>query len=237
MRRYKTNTEEVLYKKLYQRVLAILVILFVIFAGLKFFAPKIGSLFGLFSINRKEPEHVDSIAPTAPEFSKFPEATNTLSTTIDGVSEPGATVTLFVNGPKAGTTTADSEGAFTFINVKLHKGKNLIFVKAADSNNNESPKSETITVISDDDKPEITISSPKDGETVKNLNKRVTVTGKTNEEATVTINDKVAISRPDLTFEILLGVDEGSVEVKVTATDKAGNKAEKIIHVTYQKES
>ncbi|KKU49252.1 MAG: hypothetical protein UX69_C0004G0027, partial [candidate division WWE3 bacterium GW2011_GWA2_46_9] len=42
---------------------------------------------------------------------------------------------------------------------------------------------------------------------------------------------------PDLTFEILLGVDEGSVEVKVTATDKAGNKAEKIIHVTYQKES
>ncbi|KKU30589.1 MAG: hypothetical protein UX44_C0019G0001, partial [candidate division WWE3 bacterium GW2011_GWA1_46_21] len=106
-----------------------------------------------------------------------------------------------------------------------------------DSNNNESPKSETITVISDDDKPEITISSPKDGEAVKNLNRRVTVTGKLNEEATVIINGKVAISRPDLSFEILLGVDEGGVEIKVAATDKAGNKAEKIIHVIYQKES
>jgi len=56
---------------------------------------------------------------------------------------------------------------------------------------------------------------------VSNLDKRVEVTGKVDEKSTIKVNGKFAIIKPDLTFDFLLGVSEGKVEIKVEATDEA----------------
>ena len=54
----------------------------------------------------------------------------------------------------------------------------------------------------------------------------------------VKINDKIAIVKPDLTFEFLLGVqNEGNVKITVLAIDEAGNENKKEITVNYEKES
>ncbi|EKD95075.1 MAG: hypothetical protein ACD_25C00077G0001 [uncultured bacterium] len=58
-----------------------------------------------------------------------------------------------------------------------------------------------------------------------------------NEKATLKINDRMVIQKPDLSFEYVLGVKPGDVEIKIEATDEAGNRNEEIIHVKYQETS
>ncbi len=223
-------------RKLNATLAAITLLVGLIYISLRFFAPQLGFLFGLISTNRNEEGPKDTIVPPPPIFSNIPSATSKTGINISGIAEPGSTVTLFVNGPKAGESIADSEGGFAFMAVNLRKGKNLIYAKSKDSSGNESGKSATAAVTVDEEKPTITIDAPKDGEMIRNLNERIEVKGRINEEAVVKINGRLAVSRPSFEFELLIGVDEGRIEIKIEAVDKAGNKAEKLMTVTYEKQ-
>ncbi|MFZ5424856.1 MAG: hypothetical protein ACOZAO_03550 [Patescibacteria group bacterium] len=230
-------TEKDLLMRLGLTITAIFVTLGILYVSFTFFGPKIGSLFGLFSVHRNETGPQDNLAPTPPAFSSPPVATKKDTITLEGLAEAGTNVKLFVNGPEVTSTVSDSEGVFTFTNVKLIEGNNTIFARAYDQSNNESPKSVTLSIKYDIKEPEIEIISPEDGETIKNLNKRIQVKGTLNEKSTVKVNNRLAIVKPDLTFEILLGVEEGDVEIKVVAADEAGNEAEKTINIKYQRRS
>uniref|UniRef100_A0A7C4TRY7 Bacterial Ig-like domain-containing protein n=1 Tax=candidate division WWE3 bacterium TaxID=2053526 RepID=A0A7C4TRY7_UNCKA len=229
--------EEELLRKLKRNLFLFITIITVLVISITFFGPKVGSLFFIFSKHRNEKEKGDIAPPTAPIFSQVPEATNKKELTLNGVSEPGATVTLFLNGPEKERTTADNNGTFTFANINLNEGQNIIFAKAKDLAENESDKSRTYYVNFDDKKPEIKLLEPKENETVRNLNKRIYVKGQLNEQAEVKINGLNALVNSDNTFEIVLGVAEGDVEIKIQATDNAGNKTEETVKVRYQKSS
>lgn len=226
-------TEADLYRKLFTTILSIFIVIGFVFVAFSFFGPSVGSFFGILSTNRNSSGSVDRIAPNSPIFSNIPRATKEKSITINGLAESGTNIKLFVNGPEVASTVADSEGLFTFTDVTLFEGPNTIFAKAIDDTGNESPKSETIRLVVDNDKPEIEILEPKDEAVVRNLNGRVQIKGELNEKATVFINDRKAIVKPDLTFELLLGVSEGEVEIKVVATDEAGNEETEEFKITY----
>ncbi|HSX39222.1 MAG TPA: Ig-like domain-containing protein [Candidatus Saccharimonadales bacterium] len=230
-------SEEDLMKRFLTLVVLIVAILVGLAASVLFFGPKIGSVFGFLSVNRVEKKQVDTIAPVPPLFTNPPEATSKDSVDLTGSAEPNSKVQLFVNGPEQQSTTADLAGSFTFKGVKLISGSNTIFAKATDTSGNVSDPSNTISLVLDKDKPEITIDSLNDGDTVKNLDKRIMVTGSVNEKATITINKNLAVLKPDLTFSILLGVSEGEVQITIDAVDLAGNKSEKVLNVTYVKQS
>ena len=51
----------------------------------------------------------------------------------------------------------------------------------------------------------------------------------------VKINGRTAVMKGDNGFELLLGVGEGEVEIKVEATDLAGNTRVESIYITYEK--
>ena len=227
--------ETELYRRLFTSVSAILITLFLLFVVFKFFGPKLGSLFGLISIHRNDPAERDRIAPVPPIFSLIPKATNKKRLTLNGISEPGSSVVLFMNGSKKASIVTSSDGIFTFPDLGLTEGKNTIFARATDKNGNEGDDSEKAFVVLDTKKPEIKIESPINGETMRNLNKRIEVKGKLNEKANVVINGRIAIVQSDLTFEILLGVEEGNVSIKVTATDEAGNSEDETVSAVYQK--
>ncbi len=234
--RASVKQEEELSKKLFFLVfLIIFLVSFFTIAVIKY-APKIGGLFGLVSVHRNEDPN-SAVAVPAPLFVNAPEATNDKTITLEGLAEPTTKIKLYVNGPEVTSVITDIEGKFTFPDVELIDGKNTIFAKAVGNGNMESPKSQTLEIRVDKDSPEIEIISPKPGDTVRNLNKRITVTGKVNEKAEVRVNERLAILKPDYSFEILLGVDEGSVEIKIEATDLAGNSSEETIKVTYQQKS
>jgi hypothetical protein len=227
--------EDEVKKRLYTTVLATFGILGAIFIALRFFAADIGFVFGLISKISRPASPADTAAPPPPYFYNAPTVTNKKDLTLKGFSEPGSQVSLFVNGPQVGSITADATGTFTFDTVSLIEGRNTVFAKAADAYQNQSDKSQTLEITYDTNKPKITILEPKDGSTVRNLNQRITVKGSLDKKCEVKVNNKLAVTGANNTFELLLGVTEGKVDIKVEATDEAGNTATETIHTTYVK--
>ena len=226
--------EQILGRKLRRTIFAILFLVVALFLSIKY-APKVASLFGILSIHKDQEDQLPKIIPP-PFFVDVPEATSSEKIDIEGVAEPTTTVKLYVNGPEKASTVADQEGKFLFTKVELIKGINTLFAKAVGENSKESTNSEIIKVTVDDDRPKITITEPKNGETIKNLNKRVLVEGSSDEALSeVKINGRTAVMKGDNKFELLLGVEEGGVEIKVEATDLAGNTRVESIFIKYEK--
>ncbi len=67
------------------------------------------------------------------------------------------------------------------------------------------------------------------------MDKRIEIEGKIDEKATITINEKTAIQKSDLSFDYFMSVSEGDVEIKIEVTDIAGNKSTEEIKVKYVK--
>jgi len=232
----KGQTEEELRKQIKRRLIIILLIIGGGFLSLTFFAPSIGSIFSFLSKYRNVDDDT-TITPNPPILTNVPNATKDRKIELTGYSRAGMTIKLYVNGPEKHKTTTGTDGLFTFDEVKLLKGRNTIFAKAVDAENIGSEKSQTYTIYVDSKSPDIDILSPNNGETIKNLDRRVEIKGRVNEKAVVKINDRIAIVRPDLTFEFLLGVDEGYTEINVKATDEAGNESEETITIKYERKS
>ncbi len=214
----------------------IMAIIVGIVVGITKFAPTIGSLFGFFSIHRNEKTEFISATLTPPIFVDPPEAAKEKKVTLKGIAEPASTVKLYVNGPEKASTVADLVGEFTFVDVELNEGTNTIFARS-EFNNETSEKSETIKISVDKDSPKITIKSPENGATIKNLDRRILIEGEVSEDVDMTINDRVVVVKPDHTFSFLLGVDEGNVEIKIKAVDKADNETEETLNVKYERRS
>lgn len=200
------------------------------------FAPKIGAFFGFFSVHRNEKAQTLNTTLQPPIFVDVPEATSSITINIKGISEPTSTVKLYVNGPEKDSVITDLAGEFLFTNIELISGTNTIFAKA-EMGNGKSEKSETLKIEVDKEKPELKVTFPQNGETIKNLNKNILVTGSVNEDAIVTVNGRLAILKADKTFEFLLGVEEGTFKIEVAAKDRAENEAKIVLDVRYEKRS
>lgn len=231
----KELNEEQLTRKLFSTLGKILILVIIIILSFTVFAPAFGSIFKIFSKKNTGNELV--IKPNTPVISQLPTATKEGKVKISGYAQAGTTIKIFVNGPEKGSTVTGNDGIFTIENIELIKGRNTIFAKAIDQKGTESDTTQTYILIYDTEAPKIEVESPKNDSVVKNLDKRITIKGKVNEKATITINNQIAIVKSDLTFEQVLGVNEGKVEIKIKATDEAGNEKEEIIKITYQKSS
>ena len=234
---FKKYDHKELSKKLRLSVLGIFAFIMIAILAVNFFGPQIGAMFGFISVNRNEQGPQAKITLSTPSFAEVPDATNQDELTIGGYAQESTTVKLYVNGPPKGEVIVGGDGKFMFENVALIEGRNTIFAKAFDGEENESEKSETRVIVVDKDKPKIKVEKPKDGDTIRNLNERVLVTGTVSEKAKIRINDRLAVLKPNLSFEFLLGVDEGDVEIKVEAVDEAGNSEVVKIGIKYEKES
>ncbi|HXK52529.1 hypothetical protein H6802_03995 [Candidatus Nomurabacteria bacterium] len=229
--------EEILIKRLKRTILAVIGIPVLVIAIMAFFGPTVASIFGFVSIDRWTKAPGDTIAPTVPGFRSPPGSVKDTKITLNGFGEPGSVIKLFINGPEKQSTVVGNDGTFTFQDVELINGKNTLFLKAQDQAGNESEASERVEITVDTIEPKIEITAPEKDKTVKNLNERVLIQGKISEKATIRINDRLAVQKPDLTFEFILGVKQGEVEVTVEAVDEAGNKKEEKLKFTYLKQS
>ncbi len=231
----KRMSEKELRDRLRKRMLGIWIIIIIGILSLFIFAPQVGSLFGYFSKYRNDPGYVPTPKPIPPVFLDAPKATNKDSITLTGRALQGSSVKIFVNGPEKGNTTVGNDGIFTFSEIHLNVGTNSIFAKSYDDKGNESESSEFLIINYDKEAPKITIEKPKDGDTVKNLDKRIEIEGKIDEKATITINEKTAIQKSDLSFNYFMSASEGDVEIKIEVTDIAGNKSTEEFKVKYVK--
>lgn len=233
----KRTTEHQLRARFNFVILGISTMVFLGFISVTFFAPQIGSFFGLFSKYRTDPGYKPTAKPSMPVFENVPEAVNGNEVDLSGKAQPGDTIILFVNGPEKAKTTVDAEGNFNFVDVHLINGKNTLFAKVVTKNGLESSKTEYYYISVDKNSPKIEIEEPNNGETIKNLNRRVRISGKINEKATITINGGTVVQKPDFTFDYDLGVREGSVKIEIKATDPAGNESIEELFIEYKEKS
>lgn len=229
----KELSQEYLQKRLRKTIL--LIVLFIVgsITTLTFFGPQIGGLFGFISVHKDDqgPQARVNLAP--PILNNLPKAVKAEEITIEGYAIPGTTVVIYLNGPKHSENLVDAEGKFRVENLKLIEGNNTIFGRVIDNENNESEKSETVRIVYDKKSPKLEITTPSDGDVIKNLNKRVRIMGTVNEKATITINERFVVQKADNSFDYYLGVSEGNVEIEVVATDEAGNESKEELVIQY----
>jgi bacillopeptidase F len=188
---------------------------------------------GTLRTSSKMPEKGDTIPPTPPRIVAPFEATNSARLSLEGYTEPGANIKLFNSGLSFGEVLADNDGVFTIENLELTSGRNEITAIAKDGAGNESQASIPIIIEYDTSEPELEISQPEDGQTISGVENQITIEGKTEEGAKLTINGRLVIVGPEGEFSYEHSLDEGENVFTIVAQDKAGNQTEKEVKVTY----
>ena len=182
------------------------------------------------TVNTKEK---DIIPPQVPLLSALSEATNSAKLVVDGYTEAGAKVELFVNDISTSIDKAKDDGSFK-LEGKLADGQNRIQVKAYDEANNESQS--IVKLITLDIKPvELTIDAPKDGtEYFGNNNRVVDIKGSISKPgAEAVINGAYVVVDDNGKFLNRFQLADGANKIEIVATDKAGNTTTKELNLNF----
>ncbi|MEN3030265.1 Ig-like domain-containing protein [Chromobacterium amazonense] len=193
---------------------------------------------------------IDTTAPSAPTVTGLTAATDTGSSSSDGITsdnaptvqgtaEANSTVTVYVDGTAVGTTTADNTGAWFYnVSSSLADGNHNIRATATDAAGNVSGQSSGYNVTIDTTAPNAptglalsaatdTGSSHSDGITDNN---QPTITGSAEANSTVTVYvDGTAVGTTTAngsgawSYNLNSPLADGNHSIRATATDTAGN--------------
>ena len=209
-------------------IAAIAILYFIGIPALRRLASLVSSLRG----NNNKISNSDFTPPPPPKFKYFPEFTNQQTLTLTGNTESGASVKLTFNGSPQ-EVLADNDGQFSF-GVTLQDGINTFAATATDQSGNQSQKSDDHQITFDKKTPDLEITSPSDGSSYFGSNQRqITITGKTETDAKVTINDRIISVDDSGIFQYTTTLNEGSNTFNVKSTDQAGNTTEKNISLNF----
>ncbi len=166
-----------------------------------------------------------------PTLNPMPNATNSARITISGSASQNQTIDLYVNDSLIDKTSVNEDGNFSF-DVNLNKGENKIKAKA-NQDKKESDFSDTLNITYKSSEPVLEVTSPTDGQSFSKDQNTVQVAGKTDPGVRITVNEFWAIIDENNNFSYTLPLQNGDNQIKIVATDDAGNKTEKDIKVTY----
>jgi bacillopeptidase F len=218
-------------KTIFLSVLGIIIILFLLFKfGLGLLVNF--SLFISGSKNQQSNSNTNSINfIAAPVLNPTLEATNSAKVTITGNADKNKNVYLYINNSEVDQTIVDDKGNFKFVE-ELNKGSNLINAKIK-VKDKESDFSNALNISFLNSQPKLDLSTPNDGQQFKKDQNTASVTGATDSGVSVTINGFWAQIDDANNFSYVLPLQNGDNQIKIIATDQAGNKTEKDLKVNY----
>jgi len=214
-------------------LIATVALIFVLF---QFGVPALVKLAGFFGDLKSATQSVeknDTIAPLAPRFDYVPEYTQSETVNLSGNSEAGSIIKVFHNNAELQELIADKDGRFSLDQISLELGENTFWASAWDQAGNASQESEPLTITLDKEPPVLEVSQPKADDRFFDKDKQIKVTGFTEAEAKVMVNDRLAIVDHEGQFSTTLVLNDGQNDIRVTATDKANNQTETTIQVEY----
>lgn len=230
--RLSRHTERKTKQNLVLSLFGIAVVIFIVF---KLGIPLLVN-FSLFIANQKDKTDTTqqvnnpSFIPP-PVLNPLPVATNSAKVSVSGIGSPNQTVRVYVNGDLADEVSTKKDGSFSSIQ-DIKKGPNSIKAKS-EQKGKTSGFSNTVTVNYIDTKPTMELTSPSDGQSFSKENNKAPVTGKVSAGARITVNGFWAIVDENSNFSYNLSLQSGENQIKVIATDEAGNTTEREIKVTY----
>ncbi|WP_238298740.1 Ig-like domain-containing protein, partial [Methylobacterium soli] len=182
---------------------------------------------------------IDTGIPAAPIFTTLTGATGDATPTLTGTAEPNATVTLFDDGTRLGSTQADATGNWSFTaETALANGPNVITASVTDAAGNTSPVAAGPTLTVDTAAPSAPILTIDAGPT---NDRAPVITGTAEPNSTVTISNGETVLgtvRADgsgaFSFTPGTALSDGTYTLSATATDPVGNvgTASEVVIVT-----
>ncbi|OGG11068.1 hypothetical protein A2Z00_01645 [Candidatus Gottesmanbacteria bacterium RBG_13_45_10] len=169
-----------------------------------------------------------------PTLDPLPAATNSASIRVTGVGKPSLTLIVYVNGTEAKKLTVPSKGTFSVGSLPIIEGQNTISAKLVDTKGNTSDLSNIISIMIKNKAPLLEVTSPSDNSSVQGDTNTVTVSGKTDDDVTVTVNDRMVVIKSDNTFTYAYPLNSGDNKLKIVAKDEAGNQTTIERSVKYQ---
>ena len=217
-----------------QTVLYLLLSAGVIFFMVKWGVPLLlGVLTGGGATSAKQ-EEKSGLPVQPPELANFPEATFSGVINIEGVAFTDQKIRLYLDNAQVKEVDTDAGGNFSFEDVSLNQGENLIGVQAVTADGRESVIRERKLIV-DTSKPVIEIENPANESTFYGADQQtLEVKGKVDDGSVeVTVNDNFVrvLDNGEFSYKIKLVV--GVNELVVAAVDIAGNKAEKLVRVNF----
>jgi hypothetical protein len=226
--------EKILTKRLILSIIgSIAIVVFLVVFGLKILIN-----FSLVVDKIRGKSATPSLAPAfiqPPILDSLPSATNSAVLTVSGTGEAKLTVILFINEKQTKSVTVDDNGIFRIRDVVADEGQNTISAKLVDDQGNKSELSNVMTVFISKKEPLLEITTPVDGTSMSGDNTVVIVSGKTDPDNAVTVNNRFAVVQQDGSFTFTYVLSEGENILTIEATNVAGNKIKVERKVTYQK--
>ncbi len=177
----------------------------------------------------------DTIPPQVPIFNAPPSATNNKEFELSGFAEAKSQVFIVHNGNQIADLTVGDDATFKQL-IELQEGENYIQAYSKDSAENESVLSKEYVVVLDTQSPSLVLAETiEDGmQIIGKENKSLTLSGVTESNAKVAINDRFLFARADGSFSYQVQLSEGENLIKFVITDKAENSIEQELHLQYK---
>ncbi len=231
MRNYNSYTPRSLRKlQRNTRKKLIFTIIFAIFLGFALINWGLPNLIGgLVAINRlkshPKPADLAENPAIAPPVLNIPfDATNSATLNLTGYSTPNSRVEIYIDDELKTTVDANSDGNFSVDNLSLSEGTNNIYGKTLDDNaSNKSLPSKTIRLVYSNEKPKLEIIEPNDGTQIKGGDKKIKVSGNTDNQASLTINNQTIIVNGEGHFSTDIPLNDGDNTISVVSTNTVGN--------------
>jgi len=195
---------------------------------------KIASFFSDINSSSTPTGELDTTPPVTPRFSLPPDAVNTNPIAINGFTEGGAKIIIYLNDSEYKQVVAGEDGSFTAGEINLKEGINSLYVIAVDSAGNKSQSSTKIQITYDKTPPTIEISEPPNNSTFSGAaKKRLTIKGITDPLAQLRVNGNSEFLTKEGNFTSTYNLNEGENIIKIEAVDPADNKTEKELKITF----
>ncbi len=210
-------------KLIFSLIIGVLILVFLALWGV----PSLISMSIFISNIRHRNDQVVKITDQTPIFppslEPIGEATNSSPIFLQGYSDPGNKIELYVNGALTYDTITDENGVFKFKSVSLDTGTNSLWAIAL-KNDKKSDTSKSLSVVYKKSAPKIDVSKPDDNATITGDKKEVLISGTTDSGNVIMINDHFVIVNPDGSFFYNYPLNDGDNTLKITATDRACNQ-------------
>ena len=164
------------------------------------------------------------IPPPPPRLIVPQRTVNQANLTVNGFSEPNATVVIYLNQTPMEQVLVDDKGQFT-VNLTLEEGTNQIYAITLDDQNAQSDPSNPVVVVYDSQAPELTIESPADGsEFFGKKQQTVEIKGQVVDASRLLINNRMTVLGTDGRFVSQVKLSQGENNIEIKAIDQAGNE-------------
>lgn len=196
------------------------------------FVNSLGSVNSFLKPSRSKEKSIADNPLLAPPVLDIPfEATNSGSIKIKGYAISRSRVKIYLDDQLKDEVSTNEDGSFETDSINLSLGTNNIFGKTEDENAKESLPSKIIKIIYDNEKPNLEVNEPQDGATIEGT-KKVKISGQTEPEAQIFVNDTRIITNSEGIFNTEINVNDGENLLTIKSIDKASNVTEIVRAVT-----